>query len=58
MNRAKHETHLQGEDMLQWIIVGFLNIASFRLLAVLGGLAAAGDAFRRWAERGSSSANC
>jgi hypothetical protein len=44
--------------MLQWIIVGFLYIASFGLLAVLGGLAAAGDAFRRWGERGNCNANC
>jgi hypothetical protein len=44
--------------MLQWIIVGFLYIASFGLLAVLGGLAAAGEAFQRWGERGSSNASC
>jgi hypothetical protein len=49
MNRSKARNRSKGEDMLQWIIVGFLYIASFGLLAVLGGLAAAGEAFQRWA---------
>jgi len=37
--------------MTQWIIVAVLYAAGFGLLALLGGLPAAGEAIRRWSER-------
>jgi hypothetical protein len=37
--------------MEQWIMVGVLYLVGFGALALLGGLAAAGDALRGWGER-------
>jgi hypothetical protein len=44
--------------MFQWIIIGFLYLAGFGLLALLGGLAAAGEGLRRWGERSSCVTSC
>ena len=44
--------------MLQWIVTGVLYAGSFGLLALLGGLSAAGEAFRQWSERTSCAGDC
>jgi hypothetical protein len=44
--------------MVQWILFGALYVASFGAIALLGGLAAAGEALRRWGERSSCVTNC
>jgi hypothetical protein len=44
--------------MLEWIIIGVLYAVSFGLLALLGGLSAAGEAFRQWSERRSCVGDC
>jgi len=44
--------------MLQWTIIGVLYLASFALLGLLGGLASAGDALRRWGERSTCTSEC
>jgi hypothetical protein len=46
------------EYMLDWIVIGVLYAVSFGLLALLGGLSAAGEAFRQWSERRSCVGDC
>jgi hypothetical protein len=43
--------------MVQWIVTSALYVAGFGTLALLGGVAAAGDAIRRWSERSISPAD-
>jgi hypothetical protein len=44
--------------MIQWIVVGLLYSAGFAVLALLGGLASAGDAIRQWGGRNSCIIKC
>jgi hypothetical protein len=44
--------------MLEWIVISLLYAVGFGLLALLGGLSAAGEAFRQWSERSSCVGDC
>ncbi len=44
--------------MLQWIAIGVVYALSFGLLSLLGGVSAAGEAFRQWSERNSCTGDC